>query len=63
MGDGTAAMRAAAFAGATFASSWQPMQETASPGMAVNQLLMSATAFPSESRGCTAIGVFAGTVK
>ena len=41
--------------------SWQPTQETTSPGMAVNQLRMSCRALPSASSGCTAIGVLAGT--
>ena len=44
-------------------SSWQPTQETVSPGMAVNQLRISWSALPSASSGCTAIGVLAGTAK
>ena len=49
--------------GDEFCVSWQPGQEKFSPGMAVYQLRMSCRALPSESRGCTATGVLAGTLK
>jgi len=35
--------------------------ETTSPGIAVSQLRISCSALPSRSRGCTEIGVLAGT--
>ena len=49
--------------GARFWLSWQPMHDTISPGMAVNQLRITATALPSASSGCTASGVLAGALK
>ena len=36
--------------------SWQPTQESVSPGMTVNQLRISCTALPSPSSACTASG-------
>ena len=48
--------------GAEFDSSWQPTQESVSPGIAVYQLRMTCSARPSASSGCTAIGVLAGTL-
>jgi hypothetical protein len=39
------------------------VQDFTSPGIAVNQLRISWTAFPSASSGCKLIGVFAGTLK
>ena len=37
--------------GVPFCGSWQPTQERTSPGMAVNQLRINCTAFPSSSSG------------
>ena len=43
--------------------SWQPTQETTSPGMPTNQLRIWAMALPSASRGWTATGGLAGIRK
>ena len=45
------------------AFSWQPRQETCSPGMPTSQLRMSCTARPSASSGWMEIGVLTGAVK
>jgi hypothetical protein len=47
----------------SFGLSWHPTQERISPGIAVNQLRMSCSDSPFSLIGCTASGVFAGTVK
>ncbi|OQC05540.1 MAG: hypothetical protein BWX80_02013 [Candidatus Hydrogenedentes bacterium ADurb.Bin101] len=54
---------AACTGGGVFWGSWQPTQDTASPGMAVIQLRISCNAWPRSSRGCMDRGVFAGTWK
>ena len=60
---GNVAATADDFGGELLTLSWQPTQETGSPGMAVNQLLINWSALPSASSGWSAIGVLAGTVK
>ena len=44
-------------------SSWQPLQDASSPGIACVQLRMSWRARPFSSSGWMEIGTFAGTLK
>jgi hypothetical protein len=48
---------------AELCDSWQPLHETNSPGMAVNQLRINCRALPLSSSGWMEIGVRAGTRK
>ena len=47
----------------SFCGSWQPAQDTASPGMPTNQLRMSCSAWPCSSSGCSDSGELAGILK
>ena len=49
--------------GIVFWSSWQPTQDTTSPGIPVSQLRIHCTARPSASSGWRETGVLAGILK